>query len=109
MSFFAGARRQNHRRGTRVPPTIAFNEHQLHSVFQPIYAVRESQVAGYEGLLRATAAPGRTIRIASLIAGLEEAEIVSLDRTARTLHMRDRKSTRLNSSHPSKSRMPSSA
>ena len=71
-----------------MPPSIAFNEHQLTSVFQPIYAVAQGEIAGYEGLLRASAAPGRMIRINALIAGLNDAEIVSLDRTARTLHLR---------------------
>ncbi|QJR09076.1 hypothetical protein DSM104443_00112 [Usitatibacter rugosus] len=71
-----------------MPPSIAFNEHQLTSVFQPIYAVAQGELAGYEGLLRASAAPGRMIRINALIAGLNDAEIVSLDRTARTLHLR---------------------
>ena len=71
-----------------MPPSIAFNEHELTSAFQPIYAVAQGQVAGYEGLLRATAAPGRTIRINTLLSGLNDDEVVSLDRTARTLHLR---------------------
>ena len=71
-----------------MPPSIAFNEHELTSAFQPIYAVAQGGIAGYEGLLRATAAPGRTIRINTLISGLNDDEVVSLDRTARTLHLR---------------------
>jgi EAL domain-containing protein (putative c-di-GMP-specific phosphodiesterase class I) len=71
-----------------VTPSIAFNGHILTSAFQPIYAVGEGQLAGYEGLLRATDEPGRMIRVTDLLSGLNAEETISLDRTARTLHMR---------------------
>ena len=71
-----------------MPPTIAFNGHTLSSAFQPIYDVHESRLAGYEGLLRAVDGPGRSVRANDLLDGLDTAEIVSIDRTARTLHLR---------------------
>jgi EAL domain-containing protein (putative c-di-GMP-specific phosphodiesterase class I) len=68
--------------------TIAFNGHTLSSAFQPIYGVREGQAIGYEGLVRATNAAGQAVRAHRLFEGLDTAEVVSLDRTCRTLHMR---------------------
>ena len=71
-----------------MSPSIAFNGHTLSSVFQPIYGVKEGRALGYEGLVRAKALDGRTVRPIQLFEGLEPAELVSLDRTCRTLHMR---------------------
>jgi EAL domain-containing protein (putative c-di-GMP-specific phosphodiesterase class I) len=68
--------------------TIAFNGHTLSSAFQPIYGVREGRAIGYEGLVRATNAGGEAVRAQRLFDGLDMAEVISLDRTCRTLHMR---------------------
>jgi len=69
-------------------PSIAFNGFTLTSAFQPIYGVREGRAIGYEGLVRATGPNGDSIRASELFESCDLAELVSLDRTCRTLHLR---------------------
>ncbi len=76
------------RRYTALPSTIAFNGRTLASAFQPIYSVREGRAIGYEGLVRGTDSGGQPVRAGTLFGGMDDAEIVSLDRTCRTLHLR---------------------
>lgn len=71
-----------------MAPTIAFNGHILASAFQPLYGVKEGRSIGYEGLVRATGSDGRPVRAARLFESLPEDELISLDRTCRTLHLR---------------------
>ncbi len=71
-----------------LPPTIAFNGHTLASAFQPIYAVRDGRAVGYEALVRAIDGSGKPVRPMRLFDGLDDAGIISLDRTCRTLHLR---------------------
>lgn len=71
-----------------MAPTIAFNGHTLSSAFQPIYGVREGKAIGYEGLVRAVDAEGEAVRAHRLFESLDAPEVISLDRTCRTLHMR---------------------
>jgi len=71
-----------------VPASIAFNGYTLVSAFQPIYSVRDGRASGYEGLARASGPEGQTLRPNQLFEGLDAAQIISLDRTCRTLHLR---------------------
>ncbi len=72
-----------------MPTTIDFNGFTLASAFQPIYGVRDRRAIGFEGLVRATLASGHAVRTIDLFTGLDEAETISLDRTCRTLHLRN--------------------
>jgi EAL domain-containing protein (putative c-di-GMP-specific phosphodiesterase class I) len=72
-----------------MPTTIDFNGFTLASAFQPIYGVRERRAVGFEALVRPTVASGHAVRAADLFLGLDEAETISLDRTCRTLHLRN--------------------
>jgi len=75
-------------RYSALQPTIAFNDRLLSSAFQPLYGVREGHAVGYEGLVRARGGDGRLVPPAELFAGLDADELISLDRTCRTLHLR---------------------
>ena len=71
-----------------MPPSIAFNGFILTSAFQPIYGVGDGRAVGYECLIRSADQDGVILRPSRLFDHLDEAEIVSLDRTCRTLHLR---------------------
>lgn len=72
-----------------MPSTIEFNGFTLASAFQPIFGVRDRRVAGFEALVRATGAQGYAVAPDDLFSGLDDAAAISLDRTCRTLHLRN--------------------
>ncbi|QJR13325.1 EAL domain-containing protein [Usitatibacter palustris] len=72
-----------------MPASIEFNGLTLVSTFQPIYNVRETRAEGYEGLVRASRADGTPVNSGDLFDSLDESELISLDRTCRTLHLRN--------------------
>jgi EAL domain-containing protein (putative c-di-GMP-specific phosphodiesterase class I) len=59
----------------------------LDTGFQPIYSVRDGALAGYEALMRAIDAAGQPVSPATFFASAPPAEIVSLDRTCRRVHL----------------------
>lgn len=69
--------------------TVQFQDLTLSSVFQPVYNVAECHAEGYEGLVRVHDAEGQPRDPIELLETLEAAEILSLDRSCRTLHLRN--------------------
>jgi EAL domain-containing protein (putative c-di-GMP-specific phosphodiesterase class I) len=69
--------------------SIEFNGLTLTTAFQPIFSVRDRRPTGFEALIRATDARGYTVMPADLFSNRGEAEMIALDRTCRTLHLRN--------------------
>jgi len=66
------------------------HEFSLSSDFQPIYSLAHRRPVGYEGLIRATDAGGKSVSPAELFAKAPHGEArMRLDRQCRTLHVRN--------------------